>query len=139
MTTVRLRRSSGRALAAVGALAVLVALAGCASGSGDSGSSAAPSTAGQLPPVIVDLGEVDGTTVEVALGNSIDLVGDDVHYATWEADIADPSIVEFVPGRDDGSAQFNPGLTATAVGETEVELSNSHSGDEVAFTVVVTE
>lgn len=132
------------AFAATAAFAVVVSLAACGgtSGSATDPSSTAPSStagAGQLPPVIVDLGEVDGTTVEVALGDSIDLVGDDEHYTTWTAEIADPAIVEFVPGRDDGSAQFNPGLTATAVGETEVTLSNSESGDEVAFTVVVTE
>ncbi|GAA1956810.1 hypothetical protein GCM10009717_23800 [Agromyces allii] len=89
--------------------------------------------------MIVDLGDADGTTVEVAVGHSIDLVGDDEHFTEWTAEIADPSIVEFVPGHDDGSAQFNPGLTATAVGQTEVSLSNDASGDEVAFTVVVTE
>lgn len=133
------RGSQGLAFAAAAALAVAVALTGCGGPSGGEGEPSASAGAGQLPPVIVDLGEVDGTTVEVALGNSIDLVGDDEHYTTWTAEIADPSIVEFVPGRDDGSAQFNPGLTAIAVGETEVELSNEHSGDEVAFTVVVTE
>ena len=42
-----------------------------------------------------------------------------------------------VPGRDDGSAQFNPGLTAESVGETEVVLENGESGDTVTFTVEV--
>ncbi|WP_152030811.1 hypothetical protein [Agromyces aureus] len=123
------------------AVAITAALAGCASsgGTSESTSPTGSATAGALPPVIVDLGDADGTTVEVALGNSIDLVGDDEHSTAWTADIADPSIVEFVAGHDDGSAQFNPGLTATAVGETEVSLSNDDSGDEVAFTVVVTE
>ncbi|MFF2371965.1 hypothetical protein [Agromyces sp. NPDC058110] len=123
------------------ALVASAALVGCSgsSGSGTDASSSPTASAGQLPPVIVDLGDVDGTTVEVALGNSIDLTGDDEHFTAWSAEIADPSIVEFVPGSDDGSAQFNPGLTATAAGETEVSLSNAESGDEVAFTVVVTE
>ena len=106
-------------------------LTGCTSGgSSDGGSSA-------LPPVIVDLGDVDGTTVEVPEGGSIDLTGDDETYTDWTAEIADPAVVEFVPGRDDGSAQFNPGLTAESVGTTEVTLDNSESGDSVTFTVEV--
>ncbi len=90
-----------------------------------------------IPPVIVDLGEVDGTTVEVDEGGTIDLTGDDETYAAWTADIGDPAIVEFTPGRDDGSAQFDPGLTATAPGETEVTLDNTETGESVTFTVEV--
>ena len=121
----------GRVAASVAVACVLAAgslgLSGCSPG----GSSA-------LPPVIVELDTVDGATVEVSEGGSVDLTGDDETYTEWTADIADPDIVEFVPGRDDGSAQFNPGLTATAVGETEVTLENSESGDTVTFTVEVT-
>ena len=123
----RLGASAALLIAAIGGLA----LAGCSSADGPSGASSA------LPPVIVDLGEVDGTTVQVDEGGSIDLTGDDETYTEWSADIADPSVVEFEPGRDDGSAQFNPGLTAKSVGETEVTLDNASSGDTVTFTVEV--
>ena len=92
-----------------------------------------------LPPVIVDINEIDGTTVEVAEGNAIDLTGDDETYLDWTAEIEDSEIVTFVPGKDDGSAQFNPGLDAEKVGESEVTLDNSASGDTVTFTVKVTE
>ncbi|MGW4929020.1 hypothetical protein ACWEOH_07690 [Agromyces sp. NPDC004153] len=126
----------GRVAASV-AVMLMVALGGfgltgCTSsgGSSDGDSSA-------LPPVIIDLGDVDGTTVEVPEGGSIDLTGDDETYTDWTADIADPAVVEFVPGRDDGSAQFNPGLTAESVGTTEVTLDNSESGESVTFTVEV--
>ena len=57
---------------------------------------------------------------------------------TWSAEIADPSVVSFTPGRDDGSATFNPGLTGLAEGSSEVTLTNSASGDTVALTVDVT-
>ena len=116
---------------AAGVLVVGLALTGCS----------APSTSGggqALPPVIADLTEIDGTTVTVEEGNVIDLVGDDEDYLEWTAEIDDASVVSFTPGKDDGSAQFNPGLTAKKVGETEVVLSNDTSGDEVAFTVEVT-
>ena len=106
-----------------------VGLTGCTT-AGGSGSSA-------LPPVIVSLDDVDGTTVEVPEGGSIDLTGDDETFTEWTADIADPEVVEFVPGRDDASAQFNPGLTAESVGSTEVTLENGESGDTVTFTVDV--
>ncbi|MBT2497871.1 hypothetical protein J7E25_02055 [Agromyces sp. ISL-38] len=114
-----------------GALAAgSLGLSGCSSGGPAGGSSA-------LPPVIVELDEVDGTTVEVPEGGAVDLTGDDETYAEWTAEIADPDIVEFEPGRDDGSAQFNPGLTAKSVGETEVTLENGETGDAVTFTVEV--
>ena len=103
-----------------------LALAGCTTGTDT------------LPaPVVVQLDDIDGETIEVVDGNVIDLVGDDETYSEWDAEIEDPSIVEFTPGRDDGSAQFNPGLTATAVGSTDVTLENSATGDTVSFTVKV--
>jgi len=107
-------------------------LTGCTASGGSSGGDSSA-----LPPVIVDLGDVDGTTVEVPESGSVDLTGDDETYTDWTADIADPAVVEFVPGRGDGSAQFNPGLTAKSVGTTEVTLDNSESGDSVTFTVDV--
>lgn len=116
---------------AAGVLMVGLALTGCSAPSTSDGDQA-------LPPVIADLTEIDGTTVTVQEGNAIDLVGDDEDYLDWKADIEDEAIVSFTPGKDDGSAQFNPGLTAKKVGETDVVLSNDASGDEVAFTVKVT-
>lgn len=119
----------GRGAASVAVAIAALVLSGCSAPGTPSGSA--------LPPVIVDLETADGTTVEVPEGGSIDLTGDDETFTEWTADIADPEVVEFVPGRDDGSAQFNPGLTATSVGETEVTLENGETGDAVTFTVEV--
>lgn len=119
-----------RATIVIFAFGATLAVTGCAS---------AESGGKTLPPVIVDLTEIDGTTVEVAEGNSIDLTGDDETYLDWTAEIDDPEVVSFVPGKDDGSAQFNPGLDALKVGDSEVTLENSNSGDTVSFTVEVTE
>ena len=94
---------------------------------------------GALPPVIVDIGSIDGTTVEVPVGGFVDLTGDDETFTAWEATVADESVAVFIPGGDDGSAQFNPGLEAIAVGSTEVTLDNTESMDSVTFTVEVTE
>ena len=90
-----------------------------------------------LPPVIVDLNTVDGTTVTVPAGGHVDLTGDETTSTDWSAKIADPSVVAFVPGRNSGSASFNPGLEAKAPGTTEVTLTNSSSSKSVTFTVVV--
>lgn len=120
----------------VGALAlamgVALSLVGCSSSGGTS------EDAEVIAPVIVNLSEVDGTTIEVTKGNVIDLTGDDETFTDWTAKIADENVVEFTPGKDDGSAQFNPGLTALDVGETEVTLDNSSSDESVTFTVEVT-
>ncbi|MGO2684277.1 hypothetical protein [Microbacterium sp.] len=127
----RQRRSSAlRAAAALIAVGTAWAVSGCASA--EPGGEA-------LPPVIVDINDIDGTTVEVAEGNAIDLTGDDDTYLDWTAEIDNGDVVAFVPGKDDGSAQFNPGLDAVTVGESEVTLDNATSGDTVTFTVKVTE
>ncbi|MFC9558413.1 hypothetical protein [Agromyces sp. NPDC056965] len=120
----RARRRAGLSLLVV--VAAGLALAGCSTGTET------------LPaPVVVQLDDIDGETIEVIDGNAIDLAGDDETYTEWDAEIDDPAIVEFTPGRDDGSAQFNPGLTATAVGSTAVKLENSATGETVSFTVEV--
>lgn len=131
-----------RTLRAGASVAVLIAagalaLAGCTSTSGANETHPATASAEVVAPVIVDLNDVDGTTVQVEVGNVIDLTGDDETYADWGAEIADESVVSFTPGRDDGSAQFNPGLNALAVGETEVALDNTSTDQTVTFTVKV--
>ncbi|MGA1835691.1 hypothetical protein VD659_02050 [Herbiconiux sp. 11R-BC] len=147
-----MQNTSTRILAAAAlAAAAALGLAACSSGSGDSGaatptavapSSSASSTAGSagmLPPIIVNVADIDGTTVDVPLGNTIDLVtasGEDP--TVWTAKIADPAIAEFVPGKNDGSATFNPGITPLAVGSTDVVLSNPTTDARVSFTVNVT-
>lgn len=124
------RSSALRTAAVLFTLAAAAVATGCAS---------AEPGGETLPPVIVDITEIDGTTIEVAEGNAIDLTGDDETYLDWTAEIEDSDIVTFTPGKDDGSAQFNPGLDAVSAGETEVTLDNSTSGDTVTFTVKVTE
>lgn len=136
MSGIRDQRPRGRVAASVAVLFAVGGMLGLSACSAGGGSGGSPESSA-LPPVIVDLHDVDGTTVEVPEGGSIDLTGDDETFTEWTADIADPEVVEFVPGRDDGSAQFNPGLTATSVGTTEVTLDNSESGDSVTFTVDV--
>ncbi|KJL34400.1 hypothetical protein [Microbacterium azadirachtae] len=141
MIRTRLHRSIAGLVAGTALATAALGLAGCSGGTTPAAStSSAPSAtgAGALPPIIADLGSIDGTTVQVPLGNTIDLTGDDKDFTHWTADIADAKIVSFAPGKDDGSAQFNPGLDALAEGTTKVTMDNSASGKHVAFTVEVT-
>ncbi|VXB69963.1 conserved exported hypothetical protein [Microbacterium sp. 8M] len=118
-----------------------IGLAGCSGGgaaTAPSASASASTGTQQLPPIMADLKTVDGTTVSVPLDNVIVLTGDSTDYKSWTAAIEDPTIVSFTPGKDDGSAQFNPGLSPLTTGRTKVALSNSVSGAHVAFTVEVT-
>jgi hypothetical protein len=125
--------------------AAVLGLSACASsGSGDTtpaptSTSGSGSSTSALPPIIVELDAIDGTTVEVPFDNVIDLVtadGDDV--TAWTAKLSDESVAEFVPGKDDGSAQFNPGITPLAEGTTDVVMSNPTTDATVSFTVTVT-
>ncbi|MCI2956922.1 hypothetical protein MN032_04385 [Agromyces atrinae] len=121
-----------RRFAAVAAVFLLgVALTGCAT-----------STPGEdgdvLPPVTVQISDLEGTTVEVPEGGVINLSGDEADVEGWTAKVSDDSIVSFVEGRDDGSAVYNPGLEAKKVGSTEVLLANPDAGESVSFTVEVT-
>ena len=116
-------------------LALVVALAGCASPSpeasgGSSGDSEVPS------PVIVALDEsLDGTTVSVPLDSAVDLTADEPE--AWTGTVTDESIAEFIPGGDEGSATFNPGLKPLATGTTEVQLTDGAS--DITFTLEVTD
>jgi len=130
--------------------AVLVASAGLGlvACSGTGGTNATTPTASspvgpspsaqQLPPIMADLKTLDGTTVSVPLDNVIVLTGDTETSTSWTATIEDPTIVSFTPGKDDGSAQFNPGLAPITTGTTTVPLDNSTSGAHLVFTVEVT-
>lgn len=129
-----------RALALTVGLVLVVPLAACSDDDDDGGTATTAASSGDsaLPPIISDLSSIDGTTVAVPEGGTVDLTGDTETYTDWTADIADPAIVSFVAGRDEGGAQFNPGLQALAVGSTEVTLSNTTSGETRTFTVEVT-
>lgn len=116
-----------RLLAAAAAASVLVAgLAGCA----------APGPV--VAPVVVNSGDIQGSIVEVPLNSTLVINTGDLDVDSYTAEIADPSIAEFVQGKEDSGASFNPGLKPKAVGETEVTLSNENGGiQNVVFTLKV--
>lgn len=127
------------AVAAALLLAASGGLAACSSPSSTpSPSSSASSSTGVVAPIIVAVSDVDGTTVEVPLGNALVLTSETEPLADWTAEVSDPSVLRFEPGSSSGSAEFNPGFEALAAGTTDVTMKNSSTGTTVTFTVDVT-
>jgi hypothetical protein len=122
-----------RSLGILAALAIALPLAAC---SDDLSRSSDTTQAGsELPaPVIVDVNEIDGTTVSVPLGNVVVVNADDP--TAWTATVADASVATFTPGSDDGSATFNPGFAPVQAGTTEVTMTDGTT--TVTFTLEVT-
>ncbi|MEO8094798.1 MAG: hypothetical protein ABI632_07690 [Pseudolysinimonas sp.] len=121
-----LRSRSGRIAAVVIALSAVMGLAACA---------ATPVVA----PIIVNTGDIQDATVSVPLNSMLVLKTGDLAVDSYTATIADPSIAEFVQGRVDGSATFNPGLKPLKVGTTSVTLTNKNGGiQQVVFELKVT-
>ena len=114
-----------------------VATIGLAACSSDSDSTATTKPAGTnqvIGPVMADITTVDGTTVEVALSRV--LVISAAETSKWTANVADPSVLSFVAGTDDGSAATNPGFTPLKAGTTKVTMTDGST--TVTFTVTVT-
>lgn len=126
--------------AVCGGLAVLALTACGGNESPDTaaGGTAAPtSVAGgsqALPPVMAPTDGLDGTTVQVPLTNTLVIQAEDP--TAWTGTVADASVAEFVAGRDDGSAVFNPGVRPLAAGSTEVTITDGTT--TITFTVEVT-
>ena len=125
---VNLKTSSG-IVAAFLALGI-VGLSACTS---------APSTNNVIAPVVMEAGDLQGATVTLKVDQVLDINTGSLDVDSYSGKVADPKVAEFVAGRVDGSATFNPGVTGLAVGSTEVVLSNSNGGiQDVTFTVEVT-
>ena len=117
-----------RVLAAAAAVSLALGLSACA-----------PTTP-VVAPVTVNVNDLQGATVEVALNQVINIDTGDLAVDSYTAEIADGSVVEFVQGKEDGGATFNPGLKPLKVGETAVTMTNEQGGIQpLEFTVKVTE
>ncbi|TQL54561.1 hypothetical protein FB464_2101 [Subtercola boreus] len=91
-----------------------------------------------IAPVIADLASIDGSTVTVPLDNVVVLESGDVKVTVWTGSVSDPKVAEFVAGKDDGSATFNPGIQPLAVGGTSVSVTDSDTGEVLTFDLEVT-
>lgn len=93
-----------------------------------------------IAPVTVNVGALQGTTVELVVGQALNITTGDLAVDSYSGEVEDPTVAEFVPGRADGSATYNPGVMALAPGSTAVVLSNTDGGiQDVRFDVEVAE
>lgn len=141
---VKIRQSWG-----AGATLIAVALVGCAGPQSPTPTPTATSSPTQtaspspptpvIAPVTMDVGDLQGTTVELVVGQALNITTGDLAVDSYSGDVDDPAVAEFVPGRVDGTATYNPGIMALAPGSTAVVLSNSDGGiQDVTFSISVT-
>ncbi|WP_375384521.1 hypothetical protein [uncultured Microbacterium sp.] len=102
-------------------------------------SACAPSVSPVITPVVKDAGALQGATVDLRVGQVLDINTGDLAVDSYTGVVDEPTVAEFVQGRVDGDTTFNPGVDALAVGTTKIVLSNSNGGiQDVSFTVKVT-
>lgn len=130
--------------AAVGVAALLaLTLAACGASSSQEDSNSTSGTEQPIggdvvAPVTMSVNELQGVEVELVVGQVLNIVTDSLEVDSYTGEVADPKIAEFSTGRNDGSAEFNPGVTALAAGTTTVTLTNEQSGIQpLEFTVTV--
>lgn len=93
-----------------------------------------------IPPVTEEVGDLQGATVDLRVGQALNINTGDLAVDSYSGVVEDPAVAEFVAGYTDGSATFNPGVLALAEGTTAVVLSNADGGiQNVTFTVVVSD
>ena len=114
-----------RVFAAVVALSAVIGLTACA-----------PTPV--IAPVTVSVGDLQGASVDLVVGQVLNINTGDLAVDSYTAEIADSGVLEFVQGKTEGGATFNPGFTALSVGETSVTMTNAQGGIQpLEFTVTV--
>lgn len=123
-----------RSVFVLAAVAVLtVPLVGCGN------ASAEPVGRDSIPPVTVSVNDLQDEQVELVVGQVLNITTDSLAVDSYRGEVADATVAEFTPGHIDDSAEFNPGVTALAVGSSEVTMTNDQGGIQpLTFTVVVT-
>lgn len=112
------------------ALLLAAALTGC-------GTNSKPGDV--LPPVTMSANDLQGAEVDLLVGQALNITVGDLAVDSYTAEISDGAVVEFVQGKNDGSAEFNPGLLALAAGTSDVVMTNAQGGIQpLSFTVTVT-
>lgn len=92
-----------------------------------------------VAPVTKAANELQGTTVDLVVGQVLNIATGSLPVDSYRGEVADGVIARFTVGYNDGSAQFNPGVTALEPGATEVTMTNVQGGIEpVTFIVSVT-
>ena len=129
------------ALGAAAMLALMLSACGGASpqsASGSSSSSEEPIGGDVIAPVTMEANDLQGAEVELLVGQVLNIDTGSLAVDSYTGEVSDPAVAEFTQGRDDGSAQFNPGVTALAEGTAQVRMVNAQGGIQpLEFTVKV--
>lgn len=108
-------------------------LTACSAGSGD-----APIGGDVIAPVTKKVNDLQGAEIELLVGQVLNIDTESLKVDSYTGEVADTSVAEFTPGRFDGPAEFNPGVTALAEGTTSVTMTNEQGGIQpLEFTVNV--
>ena len=114
-------------------LFAVLGVSGCAASDG------APIGGDIITPVSVQANDLQGTTVELVVGQVLNINTGDLAVDSYSGTIADTAVAEFSQGNATKESETNPGVTARAVGTTAVTMTNKQGGIQpLAFTVVVT-
>lgn len=129
---------------AVGAAALLaVTLSACGGSSAQNGSNGSPATEAPIggdviAPVTKSVNELQGAEVELVVGQVLNIATDSLAVDSYTGEVVDTRVAQFSAGRVDGSAEYNPGVTALAEGTTKVTMTNDQGGIQpLEFTVKV--
>lgn len=87
-----------------------------------------------LPPQIVEVSDLDNGSFTITEEQPLVVNADDP--TEWTGDAMDKEVAEFVAGRDDGSAVFNPGFTAVGPGTTDASMT-APDGTTYSFKLIV--
>lgn len=87
-----------------------------------------------VSPISLSPSDLNGTTQNIIVGQVVNVLVDDP--SVWTAASEDETIVKATQG-EVMTAETNPGFTGEKIGETNVTLTNSTTGEVVTFTIVV--
>ncbi|WP_066039459.1 hypothetical protein [Herbiconiux solani] len=117
---------------------VVAALSACTTAAG-APAGGAPAGGSVIAPVTMSANSLQGADVDLVVGQMLNVTTGDLAVDSYRGTVADTDVAVFTAGRTDGSAVFNPGIQAMAVGTTAVTLTNSNGGIQpLTFTVTVT-
>lgn len=89
-------------------------------------------------PELVTTDNLAGASVQISKNRPLVIPVDDDHPERWtEGGVDDESVAAFVPGKDDGKTNSNPGFEAVSKGTTGASLTDPNTGESIEFTITV--
>lgn len=132
--TISLRR--GIAIAAIAATATF-GLAACSSGSSEPTNSESAIGGDVVAPLELGYGQIVGQTIQLQVGQVLNINYGDVDPATVKVVIEDPTVAEYTDASSDGSAEFSAGITALSGGTTTVDFESNGGVTQLIIEVLL--